>query len=201
MKPFSIISGYSSQHLLGYAEVVLVIVLALALADFAWLLSPGAEHRMPAAEQRAPRAGAVVPGNDGKEARRLSPAVLSLFGQPGTSPGVPPVRHENIRETDLDLILKGILASRSGNRKLALISTGGEKEAVFRIGNLVAGAEITHIEARRVILKRRGGSESLTLETAEPRRGNSFNNRCATTGRSGPRTGLSSPPMRLKAAC
>ena len=184
MKPFSINADYSSQRLLRYTEGVLVIVLALALADFAWLLLPGAAPRMAVAEQPAPGAGVNGPGNKTGAARQLSPAVLSLFGRPGNSPGTAPVSRENIRETDLDLILKGILASRSGNRKLALISRGGEKEAVFRIGNLIAGAEITHIEARRVILKRRGVSESLTLKTAEPRRGNSFNHRQAKQGTS-----------------
>ena len=42
---------------------------------------------------------------------------------------------------------------------------------MYRVGDRIAGAAITHIEARRLILLRNGAREALTLETAEPRRG------------------------------
>ena len=49
-------------------------------------------------------------------------------------------------------------------------------KSLFSLHYAIRGAEITHIEARRLILRRNGAREALTLETAEPRRGNNFDN-------------------------
>ncbi|MCY4209980.1 MAG: PDZ domain-containing protein [Gammaproteobacteria bacterium] len=154
-------------------ELALALTLAVALADFAWLLlsRPGDKQAPgPAAGRSALVQPAVArAGNAGGE--NLSPALLRLFGQA-----------EGIAETELDLTLKGILAQRGGARKVALIAQGGGKEQVYRLGERVAGAEITHIEARRVILLYNSRREALALETAVPRRGNSFEQRQARGG-------------------
>ncbi len=184
MMPFPLKSLFSPYYALRTAEAALVVALALALAEFAWLLFPGpgqGDSRAPVAALSPAQAGLGAPARGGL-GRRLSPALLSLFGEAGNNPGKAAFREEEIRETGLDLTLKGILASRSGTRKLAVISRGGEKEDVYRIGNQIAGAEITHIKARRVILERNGVAEALTLKTAEPRYGSSFAGLRATEG-------------------
>ena len=176
---------YLSQNLIRVIEITLVAVLAVTLAEFAWLLLPepnAAENRLRVTSPPSVQAGANSGENPGRTAARLSPALLSLFGRSGNALSVPALHKEEVKETELDLTLKGILASRSGNRKLALIAQGGEKETVYRIGSRIADAEITHIEARRVILARNGVSESLRLETAQPRRGSSYANRRITEG-------------------
>ena len=97
---------------------------------------------------------------------------MGLFGQPENA--APVFVDETIKETALDLTLKGILARRGTARKVALIAQGDDEGKVYRLGDRIAGAEITHIEARRVVLLRNGRREALLLETAEPRRGSSF---------------------------
>ena len=182
MIPLSIKPGISPLLLVRGAEVVLAVALALALADFAWLLLPrpgDMETSGQAAGRVAPVQPAAAPsGNAGP--RGLSPALLGLFGQAGSAAFSPAPVAETIAETALDLTLKGILARQGTGRKIALIAQGGDKEEVYRLGDRVAGAEITHIEARRIILLRNGKREALLLETAEPRRGSSFNRRPAT---------------------
>lgn len=172
------------KNLIRWSEIILVIFLALALADFAWLLlpEPGRDDNRASLSSLPSSHAAPTAPESNNMARRLSPALLSLFGQPVNFTDAPAFRGDDIKETELDLALKGILASRSGSRKLALIALGDEKENVYRIGNRIAGAEITHIEARRIILERNGVRETLTLETAEPRRGNSFAGRRVTAG-------------------
>lgn len=163
---------------------MLVAVLAVALAELVWLLVPPpdtGDTPTHTSTRRSVQAYPDTPAHKHRE-RQLSPAVLSLFGQPGNAAPVLAYRDEDLKETELDLTLKGILAGRARHRKLALIAEGGEKEKVYRIGNQIAGAEITHIASRRVILERKGVTESLTLETTKPRRGRSFTNMKATEG-------------------
>lgn len=95
---------------------------------------------------------------------------------------VPAYREEALQETELDLSLKGILARRAGNLKLALIALGSDREKVYRIGDRVAGAEIVAIELRRIVLQRSGAMETLTLDIAAPRRGNTAAGTRATEG-------------------
>ena len=166
------------------AEMALALALALALADLVRLPTPGAGGN-PGGGAARPDA-AALPAPDalsGKGAsRNLSPAVLGLFGRAQGGAAAPAYAAGEVRETDLDLTLKGILARRGDGRKLALIAQGEATEKVYRVGDRIAGAEITHIEARRLILLRNGASEALTLETAAPRRGSSFNNKRTTQG-------------------
>lgn len=175
--PLSIKPGMSPQLLVRSAEVVLGIALALALADLAWLLFPRPGDKE-ISGQVAGRVALIQPTAAERPgdiaSRNLSPAVLGLFGQAGNAEFTPALVEESIQETDLDLTLKGILARRGTARQVALIAQGDEEGKVYRLGDRVAGAEITHIEARRVILLYKDRREALLLDTAEPRQGNSF---------------------------
>ena len=186
MIPLSTKPGISPQFLIRGAEVVLVVALALALADFAWLQFPQPGDKQPSAlapaDQGVPVQPAAIALSGNGTSRNLSPVVLGLFGQSESAASEPVFVAEKIKETALDLTLKGILARRGSGRKFALIAQGGDQEKVYRLGDRIAGAEITHIEARRIILLRNGNRESLALETAEPRRGSSFTKK-GVTGR------------------
>ena len=175
--PLSIKPGMSPMLLVRSAEVVLGIALALALADLAWLLFPRPGDKE-ISGQAAGRVALIQPTAVERPgdiaSRNLSPAVLGLFGQAGNAGFTPALVEESIQETGLDLTLKGILARRGTTLKVALIAQGGDKEKVYRLGDRIGGAEITHIEARRIVLLRNGRHEALLLETAEPRRGSSF---------------------------
>ena len=174
MMPLPLKSLFSLPAAIRGAEVALAVALALALADLVRLLAPAGAGGNPAAGMSEP-AEPALPAPDalsGKAAsRNLSPAVLGLFGRAQGGAVAPAYAAGEVRETDLDLTLKGILASRAGDRKLALVAQGEATEKVYRVGDRIAGAAITHIEARRLILLRNGAREALTLETAEPRRG------------------------------
>ena len=187
MMPLPLKSLFSPHYAIRGAEIALALALALALADLAWTLIPGPgnqEQAMLAAPGRGGAGASLVAGAGGGASRNLSPALLGLFGRaeaggPGPASAF---AADEVRETGLDLTLKGILARRGGGRKLALVAQGEATEKVYRVGDRIAGAEITHIEARRLILRRNGAREALVLETAEPRRGNSFNSKRATEG-------------------
>lgn len=163
----------SSQRLLRLVEIGLAVALVLALADLVRQGSPEPQDAgKPALSATGTRAGpasqAQAAAPDGP-----SPALLSLFGasRPGGALAEgPEFAGEALPETGLDLTLKGIIARRDSNRKLALIAQGGGKEEVYWLGDRVAGAEIVGIGARQVVLLRDNIRETLTLEEAKARK-------------------------------
>ena len=177
--PLPLKSLFSSYFAVRCAEVALVVALLLALADLARLLFPsllgGAGdpdgRAAVAVADPAPQSGAL-PATRHAASTRLSPALLGLFGRAETAANVPAdagYQGEELKETKLDLTLKGILAHRDSNRRLALIAGADEKEDVYWVGDRVAGAQIIRIEARRAVLLHDGVREALTLETKIPR--------------------------------
>ena len=187
MMPLPLKSLFSSHYAIRGAEIALAVALALALADLAWLLFPGPGDKEQPALAAPGRGGAganLVAAASGGAAvsRNLSPALLGLFGVVAAGGPETAFAVDGVRETDLDLTLKGILARQGTARKIALVAQGDAGGKVYRLGDRIAGAEITHIETRRIILLRNGKREALLLETAEPRRGSSFNRRRAMEG-------------------
>ncbi|MDZ7641027.1 MAG: type II secretion system protein GspC [Desulfurivibrio sp.] len=93
-------------------------------------------------------------------------ADLQLFGRAEPIAQVP-ARSALIDapETTLNLILKGLLGSASGERGLALIAEQGKSDEVYGIGDRVPGdATVEAIFPDRVILRRSGELETLYLE-------------------------------------
>lgn len=160
----------SPERAIRWSEVLLVVLLGWALADLTWKVLPAPEESpAPGIGGRAVQGRASAEGADGGAPRSvtLSPALKGLFGQaPETGQGAD-APAEPVRETRLDLTLKGVLAKEGSDRKLALIARGGKKEEVYRVGDRVQGAEIVRIETRRVILLRNGVTEALNLEVKQ----------------------------------
>lgn len=161
----------SSQRLLRLVEIGLAVALVLALAALVRQGFPGLQDAgKPALSATGTGAG---PASQAQTAApgRPSPAVLSLFD--ASRPAARALAEgsdfagESLPETGLDLSLKGIIARRDSDRKLALIAQGGGKEEVYWLGDRIADAEIVGIEARRVVLLRDNIRETLTLEEAK----------------------------------
>lgn len=169
--PSFLANRVSSQRLLRLVEIGLAVALVLALADLVRQGFPELQDAgKPALSATGTRAGpasqahAAAPGQP-------SPALLSLFdaGRPALTER-PDFAGGALPETGLDLTLKGIIARRDSDRKLALIAQGGGKEEVYWLGDRIAGAEIVGIGARRVVLLRDNIRETLTLEEAKLRK-------------------------------
>ena len=95
-----------------------------------------------------------------------SSAMKSLFGMPVQgSMSADGIASGQYRETGLDLVLKGVLAERGTDRKVALIENAGHGESVYWTGDMIAGAKIVRIESRRVVIDHNGVIEALSLET------------------------------------
>lgn len=159
--------GISPQLLIRCTEVSLIIFLAITivnLADSLGLFRSGDNVSI------IKNNDSIIPEqHNGIMVNSIQPstALRDLFGKTANSDGERKIIEEPIGETKLNLILKGILADRTSDKKFALIALEGEDENIYRIGERVLGAELIHIDSRRVILRRNGVYESLTLKTIE----------------------------------
>lgn len=170
-----LLSWSAGIRLARWLEVGLVILLAVLLADLTWELAPrpaedGPVSRSPSASGPASASGdrpedsarGVTPGGS------LPEAVKGLFGTPPDSEQGAAAESEPVRETRLELTLKGIIANRGEGPKLAIIAPAQGEEKIYRPGDKVNGrAEILRIEEGRVILVRNGVTEALRLKVPE----------------------------------
>jgi general secretion pathway protein C len=157
----------TQQRLTGLLELGLVIVLAVLVVDLVMELVSG--QSMPQAEISATLLSSpstfenARPGND---TNRPSTKLKALFGLPPvTSVGITQLEEE-LKETQLNLKLKGILVNSLSGIGLALIAGSNNVEEIYQVGDEIEGAEIVRIEPRRVVLKRNGTTEALNLEVS-----------------------------------
>jgi general secretion pathway protein C len=146
-------------------ELALVFALAFSSAQLLWKVLPAPESGG-ADVTLAPEPDAAQPDANrlaGASARVSLDEIKNLFG-PATAVERTRKTLMASRETPLDLTLKGVIAYRISGTKLALIADGKKDEAVYALGDTVAGAEIVEIDNRRILLRRNGQTESLTLK-------------------------------------
>lgn len=155
------ITRLSPLRFVKLTEVVLLVALLILLAQFAWSLSKTAEKASSSAlsATQADRASMTAQS----PASEPSSAVRVLFGTANDAERMAALP-EPVRETPLQLVLKGILLQQDSDNRLALIERSDKQEKVYRQGDEVEGAQIVRIEPRRVVLRRNGQNESLSLK-------------------------------------
>lgn len=159
------------ERIRSLCVLVLIILLAQAAAQLVWAVMTPAPQPAPAIAAPAPERRPA--SRDAGAAAGAQLAALHLFGQPAppTAPGeeAPAAAPAMIDapETTLSLLLKGLLASPTGRRGLAVIAERGRGggEEVYAIGDTVPGnAVIEAVYPDRVLLRRAGRLETLFLE-------------------------------------
>ena len=90
---------------------------------------------------------------------------LYLMGKPAEEAPVVEEVIEELPETRLDFMLKGVFASKENQLGGAVIDTGKEEPAFYQIGDeLVEHVVLADIHARGVVLDREGKRELLSFE-------------------------------------
>lgn len=150
------------------AETILVILLALALAQLLWKLVPVPASAAWTAPP-APPSAASVAASRGPNVDLIAEA--HLFGQ-YQAPAEPELSElEEAPDTQLDLTLLGILAATVERGSRALINASNGEEKPFAIGDDVArNVTLQAIFPDRVILSRNGRLETLRLDKNAPPR-------------------------------
>lgn len=147
----------------GGLAVVLLVWLAWALADTAWLLISGPSRLVPPDESllRLERAGAGA-GSDGPTLTASRIDQWELFGP---AEDTVPVSVANAPETRLRLELVGVFQHPSDELASAIIAEKGKDSELYHIGDRLPGnAILEQVLADRVILLRAGQRETLRMK-------------------------------------
>ncbi len=140
---------------------LLVIGIAYNLAVITWQAVPA--H----APGAAPPPVAVAPSRSNAAGADPGARIvdLHLFGTADQS-ATPGAAALDAPETQLNLMLRGILASDDGVQSRAIIAAGGGRDAekIYKVGSRLPGGAVVHaIYSDRVILERGGHLEALRL--------------------------------------
>lgn len=155
---------WASSRLPPWISLVLVLVLAWLLADLVWALWPQSSEEAVAATP------AMTATQQNKNAARVDTSKIkssNLFGayQAGNEP-VAQTEVVDAPETRLRLVLKGTVADSEQSRAFAIIGENGGDDKVYLIGDDIPGsAKLYSVHADRVLLRRAGKLEALTLKT------------------------------------
>lgn len=157
--------GTRVQQLIPYLNGLLVVLLAYVLAGLTWRVWVSLNDTESGTFISSP---VVV-----KTASSLKPAAsdsletvssLHLFGKAEVNKSEPVKNVIDAPETRLSLSLKGIFATSEAGQGLALIAEGKSQEQLYHVGDALTGGAVLHeVLADKVILKRGGRFETLTL--------------------------------------
>lgn len=142
-------------------NLLIVGLVAHAAAGMAWLTWSVLWNEQPVASlynSGAPKAGGMVQV-------RAPLASMELFGRPsGNQPVAEEVRR-NAPETRLRLTLEGVMVSERPENSGAIVTSGGNTTAHYRVGDMLPGnAELVEVEPTRILIRRQGALESLTFD-------------------------------------
>lgn len=152
----------ASPRFISWINVTLVLLLAYTLAGISWRLWP----QSPESHQLLP--DALFNANSSSAAGNIlnldHVAAMHLFGESAAVPEQPAQAIIDAPETRLSLTLRGILATSTEGEGRALIAAGSTEEKVYRVGDSISGGAMLHeVLVDKVILKRGGRFETLTL--------------------------------------
>ncbi len=150
------------------ARLVLVFILSLSLARLFWLLFPA--PIVPAAMVAIPTASGPVDTSD-SSINIAQLKSLAIFGKAeAPKQDQPAVIESNAVNTNLNLILVGVVESSDENSARAIISSGDKQDVYAINAPLPVGNNVTlsKVMVDRVIINNNGQYESLWLYQKDP---------------------------------
>lgn len=159
-----------TRHLPTIASTLLVVLIAYVLADLTWRVIP-LDHGTPGTgESAAPQ----TPTGTGEALDIEALVAAQPFGEPDPADDADGDDEDvdlealDAPETQLELELKGVIATGVSEQARAIISTDDDGDKDYAVGDEIAsGAELRAVHADRVILERRGELETLHLPYME----------------------------------
>ncbi|WP_161489397.1 type II secretion system protein N [Pseudomonas sp. BMS12] len=141
---------FISSKVWGVAAALLLAVYALAFVYWQQRVLP------------AEAAPLVVTGPEVVTDSHLDVAAVGrMFGAPEKKPS------EDVKESQLSLKLVASYVVPGKNRSAAIISRDGDKQKLYFIGDKIqAGVELKAVQPGRILIKRNGVLESISLEDA-----------------------------------
>jgi len=149
-------AGQKRALLVG-VNLALVLCLSYSLADLSWRLLPAIE------QTSAPVSKPVVAVSRQKQ-QALNIARWHIFGDYDAQPLIEVRRVEDIPETRLKLVLRGVFSDDDGSASGAIIAAPTGKQSFYALGaDLPGGAVLKEVHDRHIVLLRNGQLETLRL--------------------------------------
>lgn len=148
--------------------VITAVMLAVAiLALIGWQGLRMSQHGADTPEA-VTRQNAPANSGGGNEAQPPELKELAFFGTPGEQASEAVERAETLPETNLQLVLRGVMAGDIEKRDSALVEGPDGETDVYRVGDALPGnASLREIRPRRIVIERRGALETLTFPENE----------------------------------
>ena len=158
--PWNEIKLKANKHLPKFVFILLVILITQTFAELTWQVFA------PAEKLNSSTVKPLVQGaNKSTTDSNLSNvSAYHLFGDAKKQAVVEQPKVIDAPETRLRLDLKGVFASSNATEALAIIASSKGKDKTYQIGDKVIGGAVLHaVYVDRVILKRNGKLETLSL--------------------------------------
>lgn len=152
-----------ARHLPVLVSALLVIAIAHSAATLTWRIVPLPEHAGSASPAPVTTS---VPSDDGAGVDVENLIELAMFGEPDPADDTGSVDLSNVEapETQLNLSLRGVLATADDSVARAIIATGNGDDKSYKVGDTIgSGAILRAVYPDRVILERSGELETLRL--------------------------------------
>ena len=156
--PWNDIKLKANKHLPKLIFILLIILITQTFAELTWGIF------VPTEKLSAPMASPTSRVNTSAASSNLkNVSAYHLFGN-AKQPVVTEKEVINAPETRLRLNLKGVFASSKPKEALAIIASSKGKDKTYHVGDKVVGGAALHaVYEDRVILKRNGKLETLSL--------------------------------------
>ncbi len=151
--------AFIGGRLASFMTLLCIVLLASSAAHVTWMMVPVASEEAPPPVMTAPSAA-----SSRVDARSLGREIVArhLFGQAQAMAGVRSAAP--IPETQLQLVLRGVMASSDPKTATAIVADPSGKEDFYTVGKtLPGGAILEEVHAQYIILSRGGRFETLRL--------------------------------------
>ncbi|UZD67268.1 type II secretion system protein N [Marinobacter sp. AN1] len=136
----------------------LVVYLAIVLGWLTWQALWNEQGIAPLYQSGSPAASGGASVN-------APLASFELFGRPTSTQPIARSVRESAPETTLRLSLEGVLVAAQPENSGAIVTSGGNVTAHYRVGDVLQGnAELVEVEPGRILIRRQGAYESLTFD-------------------------------------
>ena len=148
--------------------VITAATLAVAIAAAIGWQGVRVGDRISETPQAAAGKNSPADSSDGGKGEAPELEELAFFGTPGEEATESVERAETLPETNLQLMLRGVMAGDTENRDSALVEGPDGETEVYRVGDALPGnASLREVRQRRIVIERAGALETLTFPESE----------------------------------
>ena len=157
------------EKLLNAMPLLTSLTLGLLVAiGLAWQ-GMGLRDQMSINTQEAQQKSRAQQQSDRPPSRAVDLEELTFFGKPGEDAAPQLTETENLPETNLQLVLRGVMSGDSERRDSALVEGPDGETEVYRLNESLPGdAVLRKVHRKRIVIERGGALETLSFPENEP---------------------------------